>query len=117
MRSVIISVLTLALIFSLAFLNSAYIRGRIDHYEGALELCDGSPEYYGQLFEEFKAEEAFFSLTVSHGELLSVTSAFSELAEAARGDDEGAVKIAKSRLQNAFRHLGQLFDVGIFSIL
>ena len=116
MRSVIISTLILAAIFALTITNSLYIGERIEYYMEAVEEDDGSLDYYERLFEDFKREEKFFGLTVSHDELFQITDAFSELArtEISSRDD---VAVAKGRLQNALRHLHQLSELGIFSIL
>ena len=117
MRSVIISVAVLIFIFALTFANSIYIEGRIDTYISYIDSDDGSPDYYKRLFENFKRDEKFFSVTISHSELFAVTDAFSELAAVAEGGKRDEIEPLKSRLKNAFSHLLRTSELSPLGIL
>ena len=109
MRSVIIALAVLVLVFSLTLANSIYIEERISSYITAIDSYDGSPNFYSNLFEEFKRDEKFFSITISHSELFSVTDTFSELASVAESRQSEGIEPLKSRLKNAFLHLLKTF--------
>ena len=117
MRSVIISLAVLVLVFSLTLANSIYIEDRISSYITAIDSYDGSPNFYSNLFEEFKRDEKFFSITISHSELFSVTDTFSELVSVAENGPDDGIEPLKSRLKNALVHLLRTSELSPLGIL
>lgn len=117
MRSVIISVAVLIAAFTLTFANSIYIEDKIDSYISYIDSDDGSPLFYKNLFEEFKRDEKFFSITISHSELFSVTDTFSELASVAESGKRDGIEPLKSRLKNALLHLLRTSELSPLGIL
>ena len=117
MRPVIIALAVLVLIFSLTLANSIYIERRIDSYISAIDSDDGSPNFYTSLFEEFKRDEKFFSITISHSELFSVTDTFSELSALAESGKSDEIEPLKSRLKNALLHLLKTSELSPHGIL
>ena len=122
MKAVKISVAVLILLFALVISNSVFITKLADSFAEELESIDTGNieevrERVNQCYEKFKKAEKFISITVSHDDLTNIEESFSELIGAAEADMKVDVITAKSRLTDAFLHLGRLSGINIESII
>ena len=111
-------ILILVLIF--VSVNAAVIGQKAKDYGervGALSPTDENiAEKITALYEEFKTDERYISLTVSHDDLTNIEAAFAEMIGAARAESHEQFIITKSRLEDALSHLGRLSGINFDSI-
>ena len=69
------------------------------------------------LYNNFKKQEKYISLTVNHEDLTDVESSFAEMLGAIKANDGESVLTIKSRLIDALEHLRRLSGINIDSIL
>ena len=80
-------------------------------------LTDVSYSECEKLYNNFKKQEKYISLTVNHEDLTEVESSFAEMLGAIKANDSESVLSIKSRLIDALEHLRRLSGINIESIL
>ena len=80
-------------------------------------LTDVSYSECENLYNNFKKQEKYISLTVNHEDLTEVESSFAEMLGAIKANDSESVLSIKSRLIDALEHLRRLSGINIDSIL
>ena len=80
-------------------------------------LTDVSYSECENLYNIFKKQEKYISLTVNHEDLTEVESSFAEMLGAIKANDSESVLSIKSRLIDALEHLRRLSGINIDSIL
>ena len=70
-----------------------------------------------EIHREFKKAEKIISITVSHDDLTNIEESFADMIGAAEAKMETNVITAKSRLEDALRHLGRLSSINLDSII
>lgn len=109
---VILSVLLAAVIA-----NAIFIGGTTNELYGIAAREDGElGERLSELKSLFERRELFLSLSVSHEDLRDIEEMIAEMEGAIEAGDEGAAKMAESRLKNALRHLGRLSSLNFESV-
>ena len=86
--------------------------GALPEKENVQVLCTD----IARLRAEYNTFEVFWSLSVSHDDLMNVRTAFADLEGAAKANDLTAFVQAKSRLTDALRHLGRLSALNFYSV-
>ena len=71
---------------------------------------------FSDMYERYMKHESYISLTANHEDLTNIENSFSELIGAAAASDREACMQVKSRLTDAFRHLGRLSSFNFYSI-
>ena len=102
-------------------LNAFYINGfteKIYTISKASDASDikGFSHEFQKMMRIYEENEMFVSLTVSHEDLTDIKQLLAEIEGAIAADDKNAVIIAKSRLESALLHLGQLSMLNIESV-
>ena len=117
MKSLRIGVIMLLIVIGFSAVNTLFLSGAIER------LCEGVSSYSiegdgcaMELYSDFKALEAFASLTVSHEDLTNIEDLFVEVISYSKIGDKEGLFIAKSRLDNALLHLGRLIRLNIDSV-
>ena len=118
MKSLRIGVIMLLIVIGFSAVNTLFLSGAIER------LCEGVSSYSiedgdgcaMELYSDFKALEAFASLTVSHEDLTNIEDLFVEVISYSKIGDKEGLFIAKSRLENALLHLGRLIRLNIDSV-
>ena len=116
--AIIILILTVGLVIT----NSVILTKMISGYEFAVKEIDtknteAATEALTKLYDSFKRDEKYINLTVSHLDLTNIEEMFASAIGAARADDFSELEITKSRLEDAFSHLGRLVGINLDSIL
>lgn len=120
MKGTLIGFITLFLLTALIGINSFALSFNINKVYEAVEATPPRLSSYAAfeaLYEDYMRRERFICLTVAHNDLMDIEGAFAELLGAIKAEDEGALIIAKSRLENALLHLRRLSSFGIEGIL
>ena len=102
-------------------LNAIYINNFTDKIYSISKSADANnAEIFSREFEKimkiYEKNEIFISLTVSHEDLTDIKLLLAEIEGAISAADKKAIIIAKSRLESAVLHLGQLSALNIESI-
>lgn len=88
--------------------NAVAIERSVSNFNERIENTEPTDEAAARaLSEEFLQTERWLGLTVNHTDLYNIESAFAEWIGAARAKEDGDAEEIKSRLQDAFRHLGR----------
>ena len=122
MKTVRAAYLLFIIIFTLVFTNSIILQNIIKGYEERVNAIDtqeaesAEREFY-KLYEDFKKDERYINLTVTHEDLTNIEEMFSAAIGAAKGKDSAELEITKSRLSDALGHLGRLVGINLDSIL
>ncbi len=116
-----ISYIVLIALLIAVILNSVYVTRFADTlYSISSKESGDDIESYKSAFERieniYDKNEIFVSLTVSHEDLTSIKDSLAEISGALLANDKNSVIIAKSRLESALLHLGQLSAFNIESI-
>ena len=122
MKTVRVAYLLFIIIFALVFTNSIILQNIIEGYEEQVNSIDTSDNEsaereFCELYENFKKDERYINLTVTHEDLTNIEEMFSAAIGAARGEDSAELEITKSRLSDALGHLGRLVGINLDSIL
>lgn len=115
------AILIFIFLFAAIVLNSVFINNTVHEIYSisAESTCDDIEDIkklYGEIFEIYRKKELFISLSVSHDDLTDIDVFFSEMKGAIIANDLESALIAKSCLENALHHLGQLSSFNIESI-
>lgn len=114
MKSTLIAALVLASVLFFVIFNAVTVVRIAEEYENAVaavEITDhpaGETEKIEQMYADFLLREKYISLSVSHEDLTNIEGTFAEWIGACRADDYATAEEMKSRLCDAFRHLGRL---------
>ena len=84
--------------------------------EGEENDMRAAKEEYEDIYERYKSLELYISLTVNHGDLENIESAFAEIIGAARAEDRDGVITTKSRLIDYLDHIRRLSGINIDSV-
>ena len=108
----------LALIIGVIF-NSFFIINATEEFIKEIEEIGeaDATEKLVTVREKFERIRWIITLSVSHDDILNIEEAFAEAIGAARGNDSAELRIAKSRLTDALKHLGRLSGINADSIL
>ena len=120
MKSAVISVIILAVLFILVSINTAVVDGMITDtmaHVDALEPGDSIKEDFTELQDKYERRAKFINLTVSHVMMSEVEEAFAEIEGAIAAEDEGEIIQAKSRLSDALGQLKRLAGLSLDSII
>ncbi len=115
------AILIFIILFSAIVLNSVFINKTVSEIysistESTCENINDIKELYKEIYEIYRKNELFISLSVSHDDLTDIDIFFSEINGAIKANDFNEALIAKSCLENALHHLGQLSSFNIESI-
>ena len=122
MKAVFLSAFALFLLLIAVILNSLYIGSLSKRYAEDISALtaddiDATREKLEEIYESYKRAKKFISITVSHDDLVNIDETFSDIIGAAKVGMIDEVVIAKSRLRDAFIHLGRLSGINIDSII
>ncbi len=123
MKTQLFAAALLVLMTVLVLVNSVGIVSAADRYQATLEAFTvndhphADVSAYERIYDDFLQTEKWISLTVSHEDLTNIEGAFAEWIGAAKADDKQTAEEMKSRLIDAFRHLGRLAKCNGDSIL
>lgn len=115
------AILIFSILFALILLNTVFINKSVSEISSLLNEspCDNIEDIeklYKSVYEIYKKKELIISLSVSHEDLTDIEIFFSEMKGAITAKDFEEAMIAKSCLENALHHLGQLSSFNIESI-
>lgn len=71
---------------------------------------------FSDMYARYMKHESYISLTANHEDLTNIENSFSELIGASAASDRETCMQVKSRLTDAFRHLGRLSSFNFYSI-
>ncbi len=114
MKTHIFAGILLVVMTALVILNSVMIVNAAEDYQTKTEdlIVSEHPREdkakIEALYDDFLKKEKWISLTVSHEDLTNIEGSFAEWIGAAEADDKETAEEMKSRLEDAFRHLGRL---------
>lgn len=122
MKAVRISIIVFILLLAAVILNSIYISKVTEKFADKIreidtENLEAAKDVLKQLHEEFRKEEKFISITVSHDDLTNIEESFADIIGAAEAGMTVDVITIKSRLEDALRHLGRLSSINFDSII
>ena len=116
-----LSYLILFILLVAVLLNASFIKKLTDDiYLSLSKINTENITLFETEFSEaeklYRKNATFISLTVSHEDLTDIENAIYEIKGALKAGDLNTALIAKSRLENALMHLGQLSGLNIKSI-
>ena len=122
MKIVKLAIVILVLTTGLVITNSIILTKITSEYKAAITDIDAkntknAEQEFTKLYDSFKQDEKYINLTVSHVDLTNIEEMFASAIGAARADDSSELEITKSRLIDAFSHLGRLVGINLDSIL
>lgn len=122
MKTHVFAGILLALTAVLVLVNAICIVRTADNFReatNAFPISEHPTEDVAKIeafYDDFLNEEKWISLTVSHEDLTNIEGSFAEWIGAAKADDAPTAEEMKSRLSDAFRHLGRLAKCNADSI-
>ena len=121
MKTVRIAYIILFAVIIAVIINSIALSGIISdigNYVISAEEEDmaAAEKEYRAIYDKYKKNELYISLTVSHDDLSNLEDAFSEIIGAARAGDRETVITTKSRLIDYLRHIRRLSGINFDSI-
>ena len=122
MKSAKYAVAVLIIAIGLVITNSIVLENIIRSYENIVKKIESDDiekalSEIVSLYDKFKKDEKYINITVSHLDLTNIEEMFASAIGAARANDSTELEIAKSRLEDAFSHLGRLVGINLDSIL
>ena len=120
MKEKAIAAVTLILVVGFVFVNARVIESKAEEYRKEVAALPAEGENLSEqirtLYEDFRKDERYISLSVSHEDLTNIEEAFAEMIGAAEVADAAQFTVAKSRLEDALSHLGRLSGINTDSI-
>ena len=121
MRAVKISYAVFTVLLIAVILNSLALGRIIDKFSALVEESEENDmtlarEEFEAIYDEYKGYTVYISLTVNHGDLESIDTAFAEIIGAAKAGDRDAVIMIKSRLIDNLDHIRRLSGINIDSV-
>ena len=122
MKSALVSLALLALLFSGSFFYSAQMAKIADALATEAEELLEAPqselqERIKSLDGEWDKNEIWFSLSIPHGELDRIETDLTRVLAAANAKDDGEFQIAVALLADDFEHIGKLYEASPDNIL
>ena len=112
------AIIIMLLLFSGGIANAMICRIGLDKLSQSIEsTVQGDAEGASRIAEYFSRISFFMSITTNHDDLEDAEQFIVEFKEAASGEDEYALKLAKSRLIAAIKQLKRLSGFGLDSII
>ena len=121
MRAVKIACTAFVVLLIAVITNSLALGRVIDKFSALVEEAEENDmptalAQYEKIYDEYKDYTLYISLTVNHGDLESIDTAFAEIIGAAKANDHSSVLIIKSRLIDNLDHIRRLSGINIDSI-
>jgi hypothetical protein len=86
-----------------------------------LKIIDGNIEAatlkISKLFEKYRSEESYVSLTVNHDDLTNIEDIFAELIGNLSVNDIDGARVTKNRLLRSLEHLRRLSGINLDSVI
>lgn len=117
-----VAIVLLLCIAILVTANSIFITRTVDTYTAQIRALTEEGDVQAlhadiaRLRADYDAFEAFWSLSVSHDDLMNIRTAFADLEGAAKANDTISFIQAKSRLIDALMHLRRLSALNFYSV-
>ena len=121
MKTKIFACVTIVIIIAFVSINTVYLDNTIIELTdkiAALNLDDENAlQNASDIYDSFKEEETYISITVSHDDLTNIEDGFAELVGYLRVEDTAGAKVIKNRLINSLEHLRRLSGFNFDSII
>ena len=123
MKIKITAIITIILVMGSSLLNTLFLNKEIDRIISLTERLnlEGEPtealNCALELRKIFTKSEQYMSITVNHNDLTDIEEIFSEMIGCLKVSDTDGARVAKSRLEDALRHLRRLSGINIDAII
>ena len=117
-KDLTVALVILAVLVALALINYLLCTARLNDLAKSAEGIEcGDTTDAEAIKEDFYGTAFLLSVTLNHDDIEEAEEYVIELAEMAKGEDEAALSLAKSRLISAINQLKRLSGIGIDSII
>lgn len=120
MKTKIAAVTLLIAVTLFVFINAAVVVEKAADYREKVAALSPESEHIAEevsaLYDAFAKDERYISLSVNHDDLTNIEESFAEMIGAAKAGDKEQFTVVKSRLEDAFSHLGRLSGINPDSI-
>ena len=123
MKIKITAIVIIVLVLSSSALNTLFLHNEIQRLISLTESLkpDEPPESALADAEELRVEfmkvEKIMSITVNHNDLTDIEEIFSEMIGYLKVEDYDGARVAKSRLEDALKHLRRLTGLNIDAVI
>ena len=123
MKIKITAIVIIVLVVSSSALNTLFLHNEIQRLISLTESLkpDEPPESAladaEELRDEFMKVEKIMSITVNHNDLTDIEEIFSEMIGYLKVEDYDGARVAKSRLEDALKHLRRLTGINIDAVI
>ena len=123
MKIKITAIVIIVLVLSSSALNTLFLHNEIQRLISLTESLkpDEPPESALADAEELRVEfmkvEKIMSITVNHNDLTDIEEIFSEMIGYLKVEDYDGARVAKSRLEDALKHLRRLTGINIDAVI